>query len=106
MCIFCDISSNLSEQSNLIKEGKHVFIIPDKHPVTEGHSLVITKEHYQDFSSCSDEALKEAVILAKEYSKQLQKENPKIQGFNFVSNQGSKAKQVIFHFHLHIIPRY
>ena len=106
MCVFCDISSNLDKQSNLIKEGQHVFLIPDKHPVTEGHTLVITKEHYQDFSSCSGEALQEAVVLAKEHSLKLQQENPSIQGFNFVSNQGAKAKQVIFHFHLHIIPRY
>lgn len=106
MCVFCEISANLDKQSNLIEEGKHVFIIPDKHPVTNGHSLVITKEHFQDFASTSDEALQEAVVLAKEYSRKLQQKNPAIQGFNFVSNQGTKAKQVIFHFHLHIIPRY
>ncbi|WP_245529190.1 HIT domain-containing protein [Candidatus Mycoplasma haematominutum] len=104
--MFCAISASLQSQSNLILEGKHTFVIPDIKPISKGHALVITKAHFQDLSSSPDEALAEAIALAKEYSKTLKAQDASIRGFNFVSNQGAKANQVVFHFHLHIIPRY
>ncbi|ADX98004.1 HIT family protein [Mycoplasma suis] len=105
-CVFCQISSGLETNSKILKRGEKVFLLPDINPVSRGHALVITREHYQDLSSSSDEALQEAIIFAKDYANSLKEKFPEIKGFNYISNQGAEAKQVVFHFHLHVIPRW
>ncbi|AGX89057.1 HIT family protein [Mycoplasma parvum] len=105
-CVFCQISSDLENNDKVLKNGKKVFLLPDIKPISQGHALIITKEHFSDLSASSDEALEEAIILAKEYANSLLKKHPEIKGFNYISNQGVEAKQVVFHFHLHVIPRW
>ncbi|AEW45730.1 HIT domain protein [Mycoplasma haemocanis str. Illinois] len=104
-CVFCDISKDLPN-SKSIMESEHAFALPDHKPITKGHTLIITKKHFENFMEVEDDHIKDVSILAKKTVKKLMELYPDIQGVNYVSNQGAKAKQVVFHFHLHIIPRY
>ncbi|OAL10814.1 HIT family hydrolase [Candidatus Mycoplasma haematobovis] len=103
-CVFCEIASKLPD--NILGESKYAYALPDHKPITEGHTLIITKDHYENFMNVESEAIKDASVLAQETAKKLLSMYPNIQGINYVSNQGAKAKQVVFHFHLHIIPKY
>ena len=99
-CIFC----NISEDSYIV-ENAHFFAIKDRAPVTKGHSLIISKRHFQTFFEVSPEEilyLREIVLMLKEtLDAQF---HPS--GFNLGMNCGRHAGQTVFHFHLHIIPRY
>lgn len=103
-CIFCNLANNLPK--DYIFENEFAYAIFDIKPITKGHSLVIPKKHFENLSVTDDDYLKEIVLLAKKTAIKLKEIYPDIKGFNYVSNQGKEAKQVIFHLHLHIIPRY
>lgn len=103
-CVFCNLIVDSPE--NVILESKHSYSVFDIKPVTKGHALVITKKHFENFAETEDEHLQDVVILAKKVVDLLKNKYPEIKGFNYISNQGKSAKQEIFHFHLHIIPRY
>lgn len=103
-CIFCSLSRNLPD--SLIMETNYSYAIFDIKPITKGHSLVITKKHFENFSVTEDEYLKDVAVTAKKVAHYLKEKYPDIKGFNYTSNQGKEARQEIFHLHLHIIPRY
>lgn len=100
-CIFCEIAR--SRQA--IVENEHAFMIVDKHPVTEGHSLIIPKRHFSDYFE-STRVEREAVDdLLRIRRKQLLETDHSIEGFNIGVNLGEAAGQTIFHCHIHLIPR-
>lgn len=105
-CIFCDIVKNINGNENVFMSSEMSLAMFDAYPKTKGHSLVITKKHFANFLEVDDNDLKDAMILAKQTVKELLNRYPDIKGFNYVSNQNAIANQVVFHFHLHIIPRY
>ncbi|AFO52042.1 HIT protein [Candidatus Mycoplasma haematolamae str. Purdue] len=105
-CVFCKIAADLANHKDVIDEGSYTFVIPDINPVSPGHALVITKRHYKNFSSTPDEALEEVAVMAKRYALSVKEKDSRVKGFNYVSNEGKEAKQVVFHLHLHVIPRY
>ncbi|MDE5545029.1 MAG: HIT family protein [Malacoplasma sp.] len=104
-CLFCKII-NKEIPCNLIEENAYAMAFLDINPAANGHTLVIPKKHCIDFVHCDDFYLKETMILAKSVADKIEKSDLKPWGINFLSNQGSIAGQVIFHFHMHIIPKY
>lgn len=104
-CIFCKI---IREEipSKLIAENQKALAFMDIDPVSDGHILVIPKEHYQDFSSCDDEYLVSVMLLAKQIVKILNNSKLNPWGINYLSNEKDIAGQIVKHFHLHIIPKY
>ncbi len=99
-CLFCNIP-----KESYVVENAHFFAIKDRAPVTKGHSLIISKRHFQTFFEVSPEEilyLREIVLMLK--ASLDQEFHP--MGFNLGMNCGKHAGQTIFHFHLHIIPRY
>ena len=82
-----------------------VKVIFDASPAAPGHILILPKNHYDDIYSMDDETaahvFKVAVKLSKAYRKALD-----FDGLNIVQNNGEAAGQTVFHFHMHIIPRY
>ncbi|WP_216083460.1 HIT family protein [Candidatus Mycoplasma haematohominis] len=103
-CIFCKIAAETP--NNFVAESEKAFAILDIKPITKGHTLVIPKKHFANLSVTDDDYLKDVIVLAKQVAKQLKEMYPDIKGFNYISNQGKEAKQVIFHLHLHVIPKY
>jgi diadenosine tetraphosphate (Ap4A) HIT family hydrolase len=99
-CIFCAASNE-----NKLIENDYAFAIPDKYPITEGHTLIIPKRHFASYFD-SIQAEHDAIYqLLKVREKQLLENDPLITGFDIGVNVGEVAGQKIFHCHIHLIPR-
>lgn len=103
-CIFCKLASG-EIPSNTIYEDDMFRVILDLSPAAKGHSLIIPKEHYANLFELDEEAAGEALKLAKKMAVHM-KEVLKCDGFNLLQNNGEVAGQTVFHFHMHLIPRY
>ena len=104
MCIFCKIVEK-QIPSSCIYEDEHVMAFLDLSQVTKGHTLIIPKKHYDNFSECDSEVLAHLMKVAQMLSKRIV-ERLNAQGMNILSNINEVAGQSVFHFHLHLIPRY
>ncbi|WP_342757876.1 HIT family protein [Kineothrix sedimenti] len=103
-CIFCKIA-NGDIPSKEIYEDEEFKVILDLGPATKGHALILPKNHYRDLYELPDEAAAKVMVLAKKLATGMSgKLN--CDGFNLVQNNGETAGQTVFHFHLHLIPRY
>lgn len=103
-CIFCKLA-NGDIPTNTIYEDADFRIILDASPATRGHALILPKEHYANLFELPEELAGKAIILAKKMAA-VMKERFDCDGVNIVQNNGEAAGQTVFHFHMHIIPRY
>jgi histidine triad (HIT) family protein len=103
-CIFCDIVDHKAH-AEVLYENDHVLSFLDINPVNFGHTLVITKKHYEDFLSVPKEELDHVIRAVQAISDVIQTKL-NCDGFNIVINNGSAAGQSVPHFHFHIIPRF
>lgn len=103
-CIFCKIA-NGEIPSRSLYEDDEFKVIMDLAPATKGHSLILPKNHFSNLYELSDETASKAMMLAKKMAT-VMTEKLSCDGFNLVQNNGECAGQTIFHFHLHLIPRY
>jgi len=103
-CLFCEIV-NKKIPCFKVCENKNAIAFLDVSPVSNGHTLVIPKKHYENFTDTPDDVMKDVMSLAKEVCKILDKAL-KPSGYNFLSNQNKIAGQCVFHFHLHVVPKY
>ncbi|MCI7814713.1 MAG: HIT family protein [Lachnospiraceae bacterium] len=103
-CIFCKIA-NGDIPSATLYEDERFRVIMDLGPATKGHALILPKEHFANLYELPDEIASEAFVLAKKMVTKLT-ETLKCDGFNIVQNNGACAGQTVFHFHIHLIPRY
>jgi len=88
-----------------IYEDEKFLVFLDINPVNRGHSLVVPKKHSRNLLEMEDNELKEMSVLIKKISNHL-KTQLKADGINIVSNNEPAAGQLIFHTHIHIIPRF
>ncbi|WP_422122720.1 HIT family protein [Planococcus sp. X10-3] len=103
-CIFCKIISG-EIPSVKIYEDEHVFAFMDIMPLSKGHTLLIPKTHRESvYDLQGDEAAQLFSVAPKIASAIKETFNP--EGLNLLNNNGAKAGQSVFHFHLHFIPRY
>lgn len=103
-CIFCKLANGVFD-TNTLYENSDFRVIFDLSPATEGHVLVIPKEHYANVFEMPEELVGKAHILAKKIATAL-KEVTGCSGVNILQNNGEAAGQTVFHFHIHVIPRY
>ena len=103
-CIFCKIA-NGEIPATEICENDGFRVILDLGPASKGHALVLPKEHYRDITELPEKAVGEAFSLAGKVGKAM-KQGLGAAGFNIVQNNGTAAGQTVFHFHIHVIPRY
>lgn len=103
-CIFCKIAAG-EIPSKTIYEDEKFRVILDINPATKGHALVIVKEHYENIYELPEDIAAAAMVLAKRLAKHMT-EILKCDGFNIIQNNGKTAGQTVFHFHVHLIPRY
>lgn len=103
-CIFCKISAG-EIPSKTIYEDEEFRVILDISPATRGHALIIPKEHYANLYEIPEDVAARVMLLAKKLAVHMT-EALKCDGFNIVQNSGEVAGQTVFHFHMHLIPRY
>lgn len=103
-CIFCKIA-NGDIPSKTLYEDDEFRVILDLGPATKGHALILPKDHFANLYELPDETAAKVMQLAKKMAVQMT-EKLGCDGFNLVQNNGETAGQTVFHFHLHLIPRY
>ncbi len=103
-CIFCMLAGGEIPTATLY-ENDEFRVILDAGPASKGHALVLPKAHYANLYEMPEDLTGRAFILAKKMAGVLT-EAMHCQGFNIVQNNGLTAGQTVFHFHIHLIPRY
>ncbi len=103
-CIFCKIA-NGEIPSKSIYEDEEFRVILDLGPATKGHALILPKNHYADLFELPEEIAEKVMVLAKKLGSRMV-DKLHADGLNLVQNNGETAGQTVFHFHMHLIPRY
>lgn len=103
-CIFCKIAAG-EIPSTTIYEDADFRVFFDINPASKGHCLVIPKQHYDNVFEIDGEKAGRLFTLATRVARNL-KQELNCEGMNIVQNNGTIAGQTVFHFHLHLIPRY
>ncbi len=103
-CIFCKIAAG-EIPSNTIYEDEDFRVILDLSPATKGHALILPKQHYADIYEIDEELAGKAMKLAKKLATHMT-DKLSCDGFNILQNNREVAGQTVFHFHMHLIPRY
>ena len=103
-CIFCKLANGVFE-TNTIYEDELVRVILDASPATYGHALVLPKEHYRNLFDLDEKYASHVLVVAKKIAN-VMKDVLGCTGLNIMQNNEAVAGQTVFHFHLHIIPRY
>ncbi|KKU73690.1 MAG: Histidine triad (HIT) protein [Parcubacteria group bacterium GW2011_GWA2_47_26] len=102
-CIFCKIIRGELPCSKVYEDDKVVAFL-DIHPVRDGHTLVVPKIHCDNLLDCDPEVLANMIRATQKVARAVVSATG-ASGFNLGVNSGRAAGQVIFHLHLHIIPR-
>jgi histidine triad (HIT) family protein len=103
-CIFCKILAG-ELPATIVDEDERTIAFMDINPATRGHALVIPRAHATDLLSVGSEDL-QAVALASQRLARRISERLGADGVNLVNSCGAVAWQTVFHFHMHVIPRY
>lgn len=103
-CIFCKLANGEIPTMSLY-EDEDFNVIFDAGPATFGHALILPKEHYANIYEIDEEVLAKAYKLAKKMAI-VMTDVFKADGFNILQNNNEAAGQSVFHFHIHLIPRY
>lgn len=103
-CIFCSIANGEIPSATLY-EDENFRVILDLGPATKGHALILPKQHYANLYEIPEELAAKAMLLAKKMATAMSRALS-CDGLNLVQNNGEAAGQTVFHFHMHLIPRY
>jgi histidine triad (HIT) family protein len=103
-CIFCQIVAG-EVPATIIDEDERTVAFMDLSPATRGHALVIPREHATDLLSIPLEDL-DACMRGAQRLAHRAKEALGAEGINLLNSCGAAAWQTVFHFHIHVIPRY
>jgi len=102
-CVFCKIVKGI-EPSWTVYEDDLVKAFFDINPASEGHTLIIPKEHYETIYTIPDRELKRIIIVAKNLA-EIYRKTLQINAVNILHASGREAHQDVFHFHIHLVPR-
>ena len=103
-CIFCKIIQQQAPAS-VIYEDKAVICFLDIRPLVRGHSLVIPKTHFVDIFDIPPKSLMDVYSVTKQVSRAV-KVATNADGVSIIQQNGKAAGQEIFHFHVHVVPRF
>ena len=103
-CIFCKIAGG-EIPSSTVYEDEDFRVILDLGPASKGHALILPKQHFKDLCELDPAIAAKALPLAGKIGAAMKKALG-CTGFNVVQNNGISAGQTVFHFHMHLIPRY
>ncbi|MDF2905070.1 MAG: hypothetical protein K0R34_391 [Herbinix sp.] len=103
-CIFCKIIAG-EIPSAIVYEDADFKAIMDIFPAAKGHVIILSKRHVANLYELDDDTATKALLVARKLAKAIQSEL-QCEGINLLQNNGEAAGQTIFHFHMHLIPRY
>ncbi len=103
-CIFCKIAAGENPSATLYEDDEFRVIL-DLGPASKGHALILPKEHYRNLYDIDEETAAKAMKLARKMVKKMT-DVLGCDGYNVVQNNEPCAGQTVFHFHMHLIPRY
>ena len=103
-CLFCKIIAG-EVPATIVQEDERTVAFMDINPATRGHALVVPRAHVRDLLEIGREDL-DAVLAAAQRLAGRAKEALQADGINLLNSCGAAAWQTIFHFHIHVIPRY
>jgi histidine triad (HIT) family protein len=103
-CLFCKIIAG-ELPAQIVAEDERTVAFMDINPGTRGHLLVVPREHSADVLETEPEDLQATILTAQRMARQLN-ERLGTDGINMLNSCGSAAWQTVFHFHVHVIPRY
>ena len=103
-CIFCGIAKKEVPESH-VYEDNDVIAFMDINPISEGHTLIIPKKHYENIYEIPAEEAAYLFKVVKKIAYAVRK-GMDAKGVSIIQNNGRAAGQVVFHLHVHIIPRY
>ena len=103
-CIFCKLA-NGDIPTATVYEDEYLRAIMDAAPANKGHIIILPKSHAANIYELEDEYVSRAFVLAKKLAVALKKLKG-CDGVNILQNNGEAAGQTVFHFHVHVIPRF
>jgi histidine triad (HIT) family protein len=103
-CLFCKIVAG-EIPASLVREDDRTVAFMDINPATRGHVLVVPRSHARDLHEIGGQDLAACAAAAQAMAARVQ-ERLGADGVNLLNSCGSAAWQTVFHFHLHVIPRY
>lgn len=103
-CIFCKLANGVFS-TNMVYEDDDFRAIMDASPAAKGHVIILPKEHAANVLELPDNLVSKGFVVAKKIAKAV-KEVTGCDGVNILQNNGEAAGQTVFHFHIHVIPRF
>jgi len=103
-CLFCKIVAG-EIPATIVAEDERTIAFMDINPATRGHALVIPRSHARDVHEIDPEDLKAVAAVAQQLAAKA-RERLGADGVNLLNSNGPAAWQTVFHFHMHVIPRY
>ena len=103
-CIFCKLANGVFP-TNTVYEDEDFRVILDAAPAAKGHSLIIPKQHFDNVYDIDSEVASKVMPLAGRIARTMKKTFD-CDGVNVLQNNEPAAGQTVFHFHVHVIPRY
>ena len=102
-CVFCDIIARKAP-AHIVYEDDDLIAFLDNHPITDGHTLLVTKHHYERLGEIPRDMVSKLFTKAQELNETVMRKMA-AQGANISVNDGKAAHQLVPHIHVHIIPR-
>jgi len=102
-CIFCRIASG-EAPAHRVYEDEDTLVFMDIRPVAEGHTLIITKQHFENLFEATPEAMARVARISVRVARAI-REVLEPDGVFVAQTNGAAAGQTVFHYHLHLIPR-
>jgi histidine triad (HIT) family protein len=103
-CLFCGIVAG-EVPAQVLDSDENTVAFMDINPATRGHALVVPRRHSADLLEISDEDLERTMLAARRLARTIE-EALSPDGFNIINSCRPAAWQTVFHFHVHVIPRY
>ena len=103
-CLFCGIVSG-DVPAQIVDSDEHTVAFMDISPATRGHALVVPRRHARDLTEIDDEDLGRTFLAARRLARRME-ETLEPDGYNILNSCRPAAWQTVFHFHVHVVPRY
>jgi histidine triad (HIT) family protein len=103
-CLFCAIVAG-DVPAQIVDSDEHTVAFMDINPATPGHALVVPREHAADLMEVSDDDIARTMLAARRLARRM-RSALEPDGFNILNSCGEAAWQTVFHYHLHVVPRY
>ena len=104
-CVFCGIAAG-ERPASVVYEDDTAIAFMTRGPVTEGHTLVIPKAHYAFWSDVPEAVTAHLYVIAQRVAEAIRRSGLRCEGINIFLADGAAAFQEVFHYHVHVFPRY